>query len=196
MNIQVIYTERQAIKERMEELKNERRELKNEYEVLLQRLRELDDREIHAYDVEGILSGLKETVQDLSKCIPRIPVDVAIEEFRKRVQQQEFREDTATEEKEEVKEESNLTEEFHKEVKRAQIPKRKKRQDVKKVISHIVMILKEAGRPMKTKEINEELIDQFGINYGNSIYQVVSQARQTHPNISQPSHGFYQYTFT
>lgn len=74
----MIFTERQAIKQRIEEIREERRALQNEYYELLDRLRYMDERELEAVDVESVMGNMTEAVISLQRLIPNIPADIMI----------------------------------------------------------------------------------------------------------------------
>lgn len=72
--------------------------------------------------------------------------------------------------------------------------KRSKQRDIKVLTKDIVSILKEAGRPLKTKDIIDSLEERVGVELKNP-YNILSLAKKYEPKIESVKYGFYQYKY-
>lgn len=88
-----MYTERLAIQDslrdierRMDELEKEKMELRTDRKLYIQRLREIDDRDMKSNSIdtmEHLTSTLTDVVGQISKIIPDIPASTWMEHFQK-----------------------------------------------------------------------------------------------------------------
>jgi len=165
-----MFTERQAIQRRMEQIREERRALQEEYTTLLNRLRQLDEQEKEAIDIHALAERIHATAQIFSKILPpvnELPLNELFEQH----------------------EETTTTTTIIQETTRKQ-----KYNDLYQVTQRIVQILKERGVPMKVREIEQELAERFGIKWSNgSFYSVISKVIERDQRINRAHHGYYQY---
>lgn len=161
-----MFTERQAIQLRMEQIREERRALQEEYMTLLNRLRQLDEQEKQGIDLIALTDRLLGTAKLLSQVLP--PID-QLEPFF-----EQHEEETTT----------TIIQET----------KRRKYKDLDQVAQRVAQILKERGTPMKAQEIEQELADRFGIKWSQgSFYSVLARVMERDSRIDRAHHGYYQF---
>lgn len=193
-----MFTERKAIKERMEQIKEEISELRKERDMLFMRLKELDNKSMEAYDISEVMENLSEITLNLSKLIPKIPLNTVIEEYKKEVLSKVSHEIRI---EENTYEESNITEKMvleEKELDELSAPVRKRKSnDLNIVSSHVASILKEKGRPVRVGELEEELKEKYNIFWNSTVAfnQALINIMKNDDRIERASRGFYQYRF-
>jgi hypothetical protein len=189
-----VFTERYAIEQRMREIREERRELQQEYYKLMDRLRELDDRDVHGYDVQTIMMKLGEAVSHLSQLVPSVPVEVAVEEFRKKINRESNYEEQ--EEQDEPTLETNLVKEnVQKAVQESILNTKstKKHADIRQIASQVRGILQEANEPVKTGDIEKKIYEEYGLKWAN-FSVVMKQVRDIDPRIQKSNKaGFHEF---
>lgn len=175
-------TERKAIQEIFDDLQRERKELKANYradlarieerqELLLERLARLDNIEREAVDSESLLQEMQRIAGKMAECIPDIPADILLEKTAEKMAAASKEQDVnppfiiKSDEKEQKnnqkikKEQENLSE--------AEKITKMPHGTIAEVIEAIEDILREAGKPMRSREISEALWIRKGWEWGN-----------------------------
>lgn len=181
-----MFTERYSIEQRMREIREERRELQQEYYKLMDRLRELDDRDVQGYDVQTIMTNLGEAVSHLSQLVPVVPVEVAVEEFKKKVYRELYNE----EQEKSPSETNSVKQNVQKAVQESILNTKstKKYADTRQVASWVRELLQEANEPMKTGDIEKKIYEEHGLKWAN-FSVVMKQVRDIDPRIQKSSKG-------
>jgi len=192
-NMETLFTERKALKEYMDWIKEERRRLTDEYWKALNELKNLDEKLEKSLDgpsdtIDRLLNlteSQKESVDNLSKLIPSIPVEVAIDHWKEmndtHVSDEPVNEFFTNRQVEEEKEKDEKT----------QPVKIKKRTDVRTLAFEVANYLKEQGVPVKMGKICE-----FMETKAHKIHNPTSmmvQVMNYEPRIERAKKGFYQY---
>lgn len=164
--MQKVYDERTSLEEHAKYIREERTRLLEEYNMIINRLRELDDRDYEKSSKEETNSNKKETAM--------MSLQEAIDRHNNSASQ--------------VKQEKPKSVAI---VDMAEAPKRSSQRDVKQVTRQVANILKESGMPVKMKDIMKSL-EEKGVPT-NSPYALMSQVTQYDNNIQRVTHGYYQY---
>jgi hypothetical protein len=199
-----VFTERQAIQQRLEQIKEERKELTVEYHRLLDRLSLIDAHERETLDSDAVLGSLMHAVQTLKDLVPFIPPEALITQMAQLVKDGEL----------------NLIDEAEKEVAPAHIishqqhfdankhlerqpkpeqqekpsPKPRVRIDKELQKNTIKRILIEHGVPMKLDLLTDKLKDELGAVYSKGAFQnLLVEMLETDEKFERPMRGFYQY---
>jgi hypothetical protein len=192
-----VFTERQAIKQRMEEIRQERRELAQEYYRLLDRLRELDSMEREAIDVETVVGSLESAIVTLRELIPHIPADALVRQVAAMVEENQIQ--IITEEKQEqpkVAPEHVIKEQQRKDEERIVTYKRTGRLRRDFVNQVVEDILKEHGAPMKLEDIRKKVEENLGREIGTKAFSLTMRnIMERNSKIQKVHRGFYQYRF-
>jgi hypothetical protein len=186
--VSVTFTEREALRQMIEYYKEERNRLLEEMTKATGRLSELDKLDnVHPeyQPKEGIVEEKETQTEPTSN---RMSLEEAIEKHNKLYEPDK-----------EIKPNGNLSLEIDRckasdkeKNKVTKVPtKRGHYQDVKLISKDIAVILKEAGRPMKTSEIIKKL-EEKGIKHKNP-YTLLQQAKGYEPKIDKAHFGYYQY---
>jgi predicted nucleic-acid-binding protein len=177
-----MYTERRAIEDRIRDIRDERRRLSDEYYSLLQRLREIDQRDMNESNLD-ITERLTTTVEKLSEVIPHIPAEAMVQHVAKNFSP----EMVATEE---VKE--TVTENVEKAVqeKKVQAPKVVP-VSPERMASVIKTVIEKHEGPMKAKDIEKRVQEETGKKFANFSEQL-RKAREKFPSIEKVGFGKYQ----
>lgn len=191
-----VFTERQAIKQRLEEIRQERRELLQEYHRLLDRLRELDNQEKEAIDVHSVVGSLESAVLTLKELIPHIPAEAVIRQVAAMVEEKKIQ--IITEEKQEpqVAPEHVIKEQQRKDEERIVTYKRKGRLKGDVLREVVVDILKEHGAPMKLEHIRKKAEEKLNREITSKAFSLaMSNMMLKDSRIQKPHRGYYQYKF-
>lgn len=208
----MIFTERQAIKGRLEEISQNRMREADERQMLMQRLRELDNQEKQAIDCESVLGSLMETVNTLARLIPSIPLNVVLEDIKRDFD----RSGIIEHKKEEIKpldnniidhdsvlrqkaNDSTITHKVTLPTRDGIVYRRGKgnQYDIKQTCSLLVTIFKEKGIPMKSIEIERTFKDKYNMNWNNFTNAMIQMMKHDKKIQRVPqSFGFYQYVTT
>ncbi|QQO40605.1 hypothetical protein 000TH008_177 [Bacillus phage 000TH008] len=164
--MQKVYDERAALEEHAKYIREERTRLLDEYNMIINRLRELDDRDYG--------KSLKEETKRSKKEIAMMSLQEAIDRHNNNVSQMKAERPKSVAV-----------------VDMTDSPKRSSQRDVKQVTRQVANILKEAGMPVKMKDIMKSL-EAKGVPT-NSPYALMSQVTQYDDNIRRVTHGYYQY---
>lgn len=190
-----VFTERQAIKQRMEEIRQERRELLNEYYSLIDRLRELDNEEKEAIDSEAIVGSLTEAVKTIQQLIPHVPVSAVLEHVSQKIEQSKITITTEKPEKE-VAPKPVITYQQRRDEQRV-LTERKRSGRLRKeyVLGVVIEILKDKGTPVKLQTIEQELAQRVGKEYSKPYMFAMLDELIKNNKVEKPMRGFYQYRF-
>lgn len=191
--METLFTERKALKEYMDWIKEERRRLTDEYWKALNELKNLDEKLEKSLNgpsdtIDRLLNlteSQKESVDNLSKLIPSIPVEVAIDHWKKmndaHVDDEPVNKFFTNRQVEEEKEKDEKT----------QPVKRRKRIDVRTLAFEVANYLKEQGVPIKMSKIHEFMETKvYKIHNPTSM---MVQVMNYEPRIERAKRGFYQY---
>lgn len=191
-----VFTERQAIKQRMSDIREERRELASEYYKLMDRLRELDSKEREAIDTESVVGSLTDAVNTLSSMVPHIPAQALIKSVAEKLAENQV---TVTVEEEEVKEvapEHVIADQQYRDSEKhlTEKPQRIGKMKSSELDNLIVSILKEAGVPMRLVDIRNKVQEEIGyeINQG-TFHNRVNRISENNPKVQKAMRGYYQY---
>lgn len=192
-----VFTERQAIQQRMAEIREERRELGNEYYRLMDRLRDLDTQEKEAIDSEAVVGSLAEAVKTLRDLIPFIPADALIKQVAQLVKENEI-EITVEEEEQKpqvapahvISHQQQMDAEKHLTEKPRRVG-RVKSDDLNRMI---VDVLKDRGVPMKLEDIRQAVEEQVGYEFnGGTFHNRLNNLMISNSRVEKPMRGYYQY---
>jgi uncharacterized protein (DUF2235 family) len=189
----IIFTERQAIRIRLEEIRESESKIREERQSLLQRLRELDNQERQSIDTESIMFQLMETVNALSRLIPHVPINVVLEDIKRDIKSSGI----IQIQKDVVKpSDNNIVDHETVVIQKAidsKLPSRRgKQQDIKKLVPMVISIFKNKGTPMKSKEIENKLFELHEIKY-NNFTNFMIQLQKHDSRIEKVKYGIYQY---
>lgn len=193
-----VFTERHAIRQRMQEIKEERRELNTEYYQLLDRLHTLDTEEKEAVDVDSVVSSLTEAVRVLKSLQPNIPADVLIQHVADLVKTENV---------------VILDDTDHKEVAPQHVIQHQQHLDATKHLSEqsysvgkiksadidqmVIDYLKEVGIPVKLGSIKSAIETKTGLTFRDgTFHNRMSNLMIKTSKVSKPSRGYYQYNFS
>lgn len=193
-----VFTERQAIQQRMAEIREERRELSNEYYTLMDRLRELDNVEKEAIDTESVVGNLTEAVKTLRSLIPFIPADALIKQVAEMVKENDITIEVDKEEqKPQVAPEHVIKHQQHVDAEKHITTKKTGRlssSQVREIEQIIIDILKESGIPMKLLDIRNEVTKRIGYEmHEGTFHAKVNNLMIKNPRVTKPMRGYYQY---
>lgn len=191
-----VFTERHAIRQRMQEIKEERRELNSEYYQLLDRLHALDAEEKEAVDVDSVIGSLTEAVRVLKSLQPNIPTEVFIQHVTDLVKT----EHTIIEEDEiaEVAPQHLIHHQQHLDAtKNLTEPERKVgRVRSIEIDQMIIDYLKEVGVPVKLGKIKSAIEQKTGQEFRDgTFHNRLSNLMIKSSRVTKPTRGYYQYNF-
>jgi hypothetical protein len=186
----VPFTERNAIEDMIRANNNQIKDLRHENRDLLQRLREIDERDMNAETSLDIVEHLTEAVGKLSDVIPHIPVQAMIEHV---VEKQ----DVASQVDPAMfndKPEKTVIEEAANEQK-LNTPVKQPLFSNEKAAGIIKEILMDFGdNDVKAKKIENEFYKRTGKKYANFSAKL-ADAMDIYPNIIKAGKGYYRWYF-
>ncbi|QIW88683.1 hypothetical protein P59_086 [Bacillus phage P59] len=188
----VTFTERKALEKYIEYIVEERTRLLEEYKSAMSRLSKLDDIDnVHpeiTEKVEQSAPALSPAKQIIPEMVPAQPGPInSLEEAIEALQAINGVPDS------EDKYVYDRQKEIIKDIDRKNSPVKSKstQRDIKKITQEVVNILKDAGRPVKTRDIIKKLEEKG--HKVSSPYGMINQVKGYEPKIQQVSHGYYQY---
>lgn len=181
-----LFTLRQAIYERLNEIREERRALQDERKQLLDRLEKLEE-QTSGIDTASVINSLNETVQSLSELIPHVPATVVIQEIAKKIQSNGV--------KIEVNNNNNV-DQTRNEIKQAAVeakvntkPNKRQNYSMREVGRIICTYIREQGGVAKNRDIEKYLLEEHGIKY-KDISQALWNIRQVTPELKRGRQGY------
>lgn len=211
-----VFTERTALRQRMEDIRQERKDLNEEYYTILDRLRELDNQERESIDTDTVISSLVSAVKTLQELTPSIPTDVLINTLAKKVEESGIEVTQQTEAslipKQLVEEQQYRDSKKHLHEKpvaykpepvKPEVKPEPPKMDVRtgkaksaqsqKINELIVQVLKEKGVPITLGTLQEGIEKEVGpINRKTMVSKLRSMVEHD-PKVTKPMRGFYQY---
>lgn len=179
----VTFTEREALRQMIEYIKDERSRLWDEYVKITTRLSELDE-------IDNVHPPKEEVKQEPMSLLEAINVhnqvygspdeDTDLEEIVEEPQIKQRNSEIQT-----YKDYDNSKRVTKNNMKNSRY------RDVQAISKDAVVILKEAGRPMRTKELIATL-KGAGVSV-HSPYALIQQIREYEPRIERVKFGYYQY---
>lgn len=211
-----IFTEREAIKDRLASIRKEKEELRKVYQELndvetelFNRLRELDaigqehSGVVGVYDIQSLISDLTETVMYMKDLVPKVPVQVLIDEIKGQYENSgslpkvlngdedkienkpKFREEVRESISREIR---NAGVKLHKEVKMRE----KKRFSAKEALPVVREYMERAGVPVPLKTIIN-ILDTAGFEKAKNSTERIKSLMHLDDKIQPVSRGYYQY---
>lgn len=190
-----VFTERVAIRQRIEEIKAERRQLNQEYHELLNRLQVLDAKDREAVDTEALIQSLIGAVGDLKQLIPHVPVETVLQHIAENSSDIQV----------------NLSnQENERQVAPSHVISQQQRQDVERVVTYsktartdrgylfniILDVLKSYQQPVKLSVIHLEVKEKLGRPYSEkALSQTMRALLESNERVQKPARGYYQYKF-
>lgn len=204
-DVYVMLTERRAIEELLEDYKREKKDhhqaihdirneinnIRNEEKVLLQRLRDLDERDMKSNSIdvmENLANKLIDVTGNMAEIIPSISAPDMIEHLQKNgkinadLVEGVGENAAAAEEKTEV-EKAAQQQKIHSKPKRYLSKEHN--------TSLIKTILQESGKEMNKLDIEEEFFNRCGVKYRNFSEQI-NRAMNQYPVITRTGRGLYK----
>lgn len=185
MNIQ---EEKKFIYEMMKDITNERRKLTDIYYGLKERLDFL-----HIQEQKGLedlsLSGYTNLFNETQKQIAVTNIKREADFLVEKISNNNIEESGKIEETQSIIREKEI-------IKDNETKKKSRYLNTDKVISNIVMVLKDAGQPLKIKELYNRLVivmPDEKIDYKNFQNNIIKRAKERNNKIEMPMRGFYQY---
>jgi hypothetical protein len=200
-----MFTERTAIRERIQEIKQEKAELRNryyeekstletEYSMLLERLREMDESNSMQVDMESLVGSLIDSVNILSQIAPKPNVHQIVNAI-KSPEMEEMVHNIVEEIHEEVKEKHTIKtadiEESKERESKKTVTKRRSYNDLASKAPQIVSIMKEFGRPVQIGELIPHL-EEIGIKVGSNPSSLMTNIMNHDNRIERAMKGYYQ----
>jgi hypothetical protein len=192
-----VFTERQAIQQRMTEIREERRELGNEYYRLMDRLRELDTQEKEAVDIDGVVGSLTEAIKTLQSLVPHIPADALIKQVAQMVNEGGVGIIEETEEQKPQVAPAHVI--SHQQQRDAEKHLTEKPRRVGKLKSDdlnqmIIDVMKDKGVPMKLADIQTAVEEKVGYEInGGTFHNRMNNIMISNSKVEKPMRGYYQY---
>ncbi len=186
------FTERQAIQQRMQQIREERRELATEYYDLLDRLRHLDEQDRDSVDVDAIVGTMADAVRTLKDLVPHIPYEAVMSHIAHMMGgyaiEEEANSKPALVEPHEIH--RQRTRDAQEQV-TSRNPNRMDRTYLKEIV---VNILKDSGMPIKLSALHEMVEQQLEHTYSSkSLVAAMATWMLEDSRIEKPSRGYYQY---
>lgn len=190
-----VFTERQAIQQRMAEIREERRELGNEYYTLMDRLRELGNVEKEAIDTESVVGNLTEAIKTLQQLIPHIPAEALIRQVAEVVKENDITiEIDKEEQKPQVAPEHVIKHQQYLDSEKNLTERKRKRYNGKELNQLIIDIMKETGVPMKLGDIRAMVEETTGQEFNEgTFHNRMNNLMLSNPKVTKPMRGYYQY---
>jgi hypothetical protein len=189
-SLNVTFTERKALEKYIDYIVEERSRLLEEYKTAMARLSKLDDIDnIHPEVPKPVVQSAPATTP-VKKAEPEMvtpqnsPIN-SLDEAIAALQVLDMETNPAPV--------YDRQKEIVKDIDRKNSPVKSKstQRDIKKITQEVVSILKDVGRPIKTRDLIKKLKDK-GYDV-SSPYGMLNQVKGYEPKIQQVSHGYYQY---
>jgi hypothetical protein len=191
-----VFTERQAIQQRMVDIREERRELGNEYYRLMDRLRDLDSFEKEAIDSEAVVGSLTEAIKTLERLIPHIPATALIRQVAEVMKENDVEiEIDKEQEKPQVAPSHVITAQQARDAEKIVTTKKRigrvNREDILPVVKTILL---EHGAPMKLEQLQQKASDAMDYDFKKVTFQgALSNLMIKDSRLTRPVRGYYQY---
>jgi hypothetical protein len=191
--VSVTFTERKALEKYIEYIVEERARLLEEYKSTLGRLSKLDDIDnVHPENPTPVVQSAP-ALTPAKNIVPEVvtPQENSISSLEEAIEALRAIHPQEAVDSNPVK--YDRQKEIIKDIDRKNSPIKStsSQRDIKKITQEVVAILKEEGRPIRTRTIIKKL-EERGVN-ASSPYSLLNQARGYEPKIQQVSHGYYQY---
>lgn len=186
------FTEREFLEKRQEQIHEERRKLNEEYWAIANRLRELDGEEretLQSVDLDSTLSNLIKVVDKFSSLMPNVPAETIINGLLEK--QAELGVDILVDENDSNNIEESQILELKDSEKKKDFTLNRKSKDLKIVRDKIISYIKERGIPVKSKEIEKYLKDEFGWTWKNFTV-TMTNVMNIDSRVERASKGYYQ----
>ena len=176
-----MYTLRQAIHQRLNEISEERRQLSDERKQLIDMLHGLEDK-AGAVDTSSILYTMNQTVQALAELVPQVPASVVIQEIARKVEANEMKVEGVAAIQSKVHE-AAVESKLHSPLKKM------KNYDSKEIGGLVVAYLREHSGLDTTSNIQKYLEDEHNIYYKDWA-QAFYYIRKVEPRIKRSGRGY------
>jgi hypothetical protein len=190
--LSVTFTERKALEKYIDYIVEERSRLLEEYKAALSRLSKLDDIDnVHPEvpkKVEQSAPAQTPTKQMEVEIVT--PQENPINSLEDAIAAlQTMNTETLLDPKPVYDREKEIIKDIDR--KNSPVKSKSTQRDIKKITQEVVSILKDVGRPIKTRDLIKKL-EEKGYDV-SSPYGMLNQAKGYEPKIQQVSHGYYQY---
>jgi hypothetical protein len=189
--VSVTFTERKALEQYIEYIVEERSRLLEEYKSAMARLSKLDDIDNVHPEIPKKVEQSAPALSPAKQLIPEMVTPQAgpINSLEEAIEALQVMNGAPTEDKQVYDRQKEIIKDIDR--KNSPVKSKSTQRDIKKIAQEVVNILKDVGRPIKTRDLIKRLEEKG--HKVSSPYGMLNQVKGYEPKIQQVSHGYYQY---